>query len=275
MAAASATAPHRAPRIREGRADPFTRAFPRMLPAFPRRDGSPLAVLALPVARGPPGPPPEGGIRAAHTRRLPHRSQRRDRPHAHRAALRGREPARHHPRPQAPRRLDRAPRDEAVHGLDPRPPAPRADPLGVRGRPDLPPRGAPLHAERVHPGHGAPGERRGDDGDARVRPEAGRVARAAGRLHVSLLHRGLRHAGPRREGESREGEGGRLHEPDDDVRLQQALLRAARPLLRPPLQAARPRDALGKGRLPRRSASPASSRPSRSRRAARRTSPPR
>ncbi len=217
----------------------------------PGRDGSRLAVLALAVARGPPGPPPEGGFRAAHTRRLPHRSQRRNRPHAHRAALRGREPSRHHPRPQAPRRLDRAPRDEAVHGIDPRPPAPRADPLRVRGRPDLPPRGAPLHAERVHPGHGAPGERRGDDGDARVRPEAGRVARAAGRLHVSLLDRGLRHARPRREGEGREGEGGRLHEPDDDVRLQQALLRAARPLLRPPLQAAGPRDALGKGRLPR------------------------
>ena len=232
-------------------------------------------MLALAVARGPPGPPPEGGIRAAHTRRLPHRSQRRDRPHPHRAALRGRN------RPVIT--LDLKPLDasiaprvtQAVHRLDPRPPAARADPRRVRGRPRLPPRGAALHAERVHPGHGAPGERRGDDGDARVRPEAGRVARAAGRLHVPLLHRGLRHARPRREGEGREGEGGRLHHPDDDVRLQQALLRAARPLLRPPLQAARPRDALGQGRLPRRSASPASSRPSRSRRAAPPTSPPR
>ena len=43
---------------------------------------------------------------------------------------------------------------------------------------------------------------------------------------------------------------------DHDVRLQQALLRAPRPLLRAPLQAARRRDALRQGGLPLRCASP-------------------
>ena len=49
---------------------------------------------------------------------------------------------------------------------------PRAHPLRVRDRPHLPPRGAPLDAQRVHAGHGAPGERRGDAQPARVRAAA-------------------------------------------------------------------------------------------------------
>ena len=135
-------------------------------------------------------------------------------------------------------------------GSDPRRQPARADPVGVRGRPRLPPRGAPLDARRVHAHHRAPGERRGHAADAGVRAEGGRVARAARRLPLPELDRRLRHARPRGEGARGEGARGRLERPHHDVRLQQALLRAPRALLRPALQAARGGAARGQGRLP-------------------------
>ncbi len=52
------------------------------------------------------------------------------------------------------------------------------------------------------------------------------------------------------QGPGRQGHRGRVRDADDDVRLQQALLRAARPLLRPSLQAALGRAAGRPGGLP-------------------------
>ena len=57
-------------------------------------------------------------------------------------------------------------------------------------------------------------------------------------------------AGPRIEGAGRRGQGRPVHAPDHDVRVQQALLRAARQLLHETLQAARPGHGEPEGRLP-------------------------
>ena len=55
------------------------------------------------------------------------------------------------------------------------------DPRRVRGRLRVPPGRAAVDARRVHAGHRAPRQRRGHAEPARVRAEAGRIARPAGR----------------------------------------------------------------------------------------------
>jgi threonine 3-dehydrogenase len=64
-----------------------------------------------------------------------------------------------------------------VHRVDPRRGPARAHPLGVRGRPRVPPRRPALDALGVHAGAGARGERAGHAAPARVRAARGRVAR--------------------------------------------------------------------------------------------------
>ena len=125
-----------------------------------------------------------------------------------------------------------------VHRIDHRHEPARSHPRRVRSRPRVPPGGAALHTLGVHAGHRAPGERGRHAQPARVRAEAGRVARAPGRLRLPVVDRGVRAAGSRDEGARRPRQGRRVHASDDDVRVQQAVLRAARPLLRAPLQAA-------------------------------------
>ena len=66
--------------------------------------------------------------------------------------------------------------------------AARSHARGVRGRPRLPPRGAAVDALRVHAGHRAPRQRRGDAEPARVRPAA-RASRTAGRSSSSIPRR--------------------------------------------------------------------------------------
>ena len=66
----------------------------------------------------------------------------------------------------------------------------------------------------------------------------GRVARPPGRVHLPVVDRGVRAAEPRDEDARRPRARGRVHASDDDVRVQQAVLRAARALLRAALQAA-------------------------------------
>ena len=83
----------------------------------------------------------------------------------------------------------------------------------------------------------------------------GESARASGGLPLPLVDRGLRSAGPRNQGDSGRGTRTRVEQPDHDVRLQQALLRAPRTLLRPSLQAARRRNPFRQGRFPRHSLS--------------------
>ncbi len=85
-----------------------------------------------------------------------------------------------------------AARDPRVHRIDHRRGAARARPRGVRSRPRLPSGGAAVDAFRVHAGHRASRQRRGDAQPARVRAAPGRVARPAGHLHLSLVDRGLR-----------------------------------------------------------------------------------
>ena len=85
---------------------------------------------------------------------------------------------------------------------------------------------------------------------ARVRAARRRVARPAGRVRLSLVDRRLRPARRRDASARRRGPRRRLEPADDDVRLQQAVLRAARPLLRAALQAARRRAAGRPRRLP-------------------------
>ena len=81
---------------------------------------------------------------------------------------------------------------------------------------------------------------------AGVRAARGGVARPAGRLHLPVVDRRLRPAGPRDQGARRQGERRRVRAPDDDVRLQQAVLRAAGHVLRAALQAAVGRAASGR-----------------------------
>ena len=142
------------------------------------------------------------------------------------------QPADRHARPEAARAEAGGARPAAVRGLDPRRPPARADPGRVRGRAGVPPRGAPVDARRVHADDGAPGQRRGHAAPARVRAEGGRVARAA-RSCSSTRARSPPTGCPTSQTKARAG---RVAEdlwnaPDHDVRLQQALLRASRPLL--------------------------------------------
>ncbi len=69
-------------------------------------------------------------------------------------------------------------------------------------------------------------------------------------VHLPVVDCRLRPARSRDAGPGRRRRRGRLQPADDDVRLQQALLRAARPLLRPVLQAARRRARRRPRRLP-------------------------
>ena len=85
---------------------------------------------------------------------------------------------------------------------------------------------------RVHAGHGASRQRRRHAQPARVRAAAGRIARPAGAVRLSLVDRRLRAARPRGEGRAGARPRGRVRASDDDVRVQQAVLRAARALLR-------------------------------------------
>ncbi len=119
----------------------------------------------------------------------------------------------------------------------------------------LPPRGAAVDAIGVHAGDGAPGQRRRHAEPARVLAARGRVARPAGDVSLSLVDRRLRAAGSRDQAARRQGEGRRLQHAVDDVRLQQAVLRATGPLLREVLQAAGRRVAVGPRRFPLRAVS--------------------
>ena len=67
-----------------------------------------------------------------------------------------------------------------------------------------------------------------------------------------VVDRRLRPARSRNQGQGRQGARGGVQHADDDVRLQQAVLRTARALLRAPLQAAVGGAAGRQGRLPRR-----------------------
>ncbi len=73
-----------------------------------------------------------------------------------------------------------------------------------------------------------------------------------GHLPLSELHRRLRPPRCGHQGEGRQGPRGRVELPGHDVRLQQALLRAPRALLRRALQDAGPRVAVGARGLPQR-----------------------
>ena len=169
----------------------------------------------------------------AQTRRAHHRRGRRDRPRPDRASRRASEPRHRHARrragsiPSIARKVDR----EITGSILDR---------GVLERVlaefqvelDLSSGGPALDARRVHARGGAPGQRRRHAQPARIRAARGGVARPAGRLHVSVVDRRVRPAGPRHQDARGQGEGGRVGAPDDDVRLQQAVLRAARALLR-------------------------------------------
>ena len=146
--------------------------------------------------------------------------------------------AHHHARRQPARCVAGAARHPRVHRLDHRhrPARPRAG--GVRGGPRVSSRGAAVDAVRVHAGDRASRQRRGHAQPARVRAAPGRVARPSGGVHLSVVDCRVRPAESRREGARRARHRGSVRAADDDVRVQQAVLRAARPLLRAPLQAA-------------------------------------
>ncbi len=132
-----------------------------------------------------------------------------------------------------------AARPPRVHRFDHRRDLLDRDARGVRGRLRVSPRRAALDARRVHAGHRASCQRR----RARSTCSSSRRSRAnrtAGRscfIYPSSIA-DLRAAGPRDEGARRARARGRRSASDDDVRVQQAVLRGAGPLLRAPLQAA-------------------------------------
>ena len=101
---------------------------------------------------------------------------------------------------------------------------------------DLPPGGAALDPQRVHPRDGPPGQRGGHAGPAAAGRRAVAVARRAGAVHLPQLDRGLRACPTWRRRPPmpavREWE---WNYPAHDVRLQQAVLRAAGHLLQPVL----------------------------------------
>ena len=165
---------------------------------------------------------------------------------------RGRPAADHHPRPAS---RSSAPPAALVQQqypgsiLDEQPA--RAHPRRVRGRPRLPPRRAALDARRVH----ARRPRTRSTSRARCACSSSRrrrASRTAGRSSSSTRARSPPTACPTSTTKAarRARPRGRVERADHDVRLQQALLRAPRPLLRAPLQAARRRDAVRQGRLP-------------------------
>ena len=133
-----------------------------------------------------------------------------------------------HARRQPARARAGTPGSARVHGLDPRHLAARTNPGGIRGGARLPPGGAALDALGVHAADGASRQRRGHAEPARVRAARRGVARATGRLRLSLVDCRLRPAGPRDAGQRRARAGRRVDPSGDDVWLQQAVLRAAR-----------------------------------------------
>ena len=186
----------------------------------------------------------------AQTRRPHHRRQRRDRPRPDRAPRRRRRPADHHARPVPARpRTRRAVRHQFVGSILDTHLLERilaeyevdrvfhlAALLSTRSEftPDT------AHQVNVE----------GTLNTAGVRPEA-RASRTAGRS-CSCTRRSPPTACPTwttRRGPGRVSEDDFNHA-DHDVRLQQALLRAPRPLLRAALQAARRGHARRQGRLP-------------------------
>ena len=100
----------------------------------------------------------------------------------------------HHARRQPARRDAGAARRARVHRIDHRHQPARSHPRRVRGRSRLPSRRAAVDARRVHAGHRASRQRRRHAQPARVRAAAGRVARPAGRVRLSVVDRGLRAA---------------------------------------------------------------------------------
>ena len=139
----------------------------------------------------------------------------------------------HHARRQPARRVAGAAGATRVHRVDHRRRPARSHARGVRGRARLPPRGAALDAVGVHAGDGASRQRRGHAQPARVRA-ARRASRTAGRCCSSIRRRSPPTACPSLETKMRAGAvtEDQFAHADDDVRVQQAVLRAARTLLR-------------------------------------------
>ena len=113
------------------------------------------------------------------------------------------------------------------HGPVPARPGRRAS----RGGHGLSPRGAPVRARRARSRARPSGERRGDAQRASHGAEPVGAPRATRPVHLPELDRGLRSAVARGEARHRTDRRGAVERSHHDVRLQQALLRARRPLL--------------------------------------------
>ena len=213
-----------------------------------RRDRA-LVFVSCPDARLD-GTGPRAARAATPDRHAHHRRGRRGRPRADPRARRARRSARRRARhPRARSRSARPlPRDLHRRHLRSRPP--RTPPRDVRDHRDLPPRGAPLDTLGVHSRDRPRRQRRRHDESAEARGRAGAQPRDARALRLPLVHRRLRPARPADQGERGRRPRGRAPQPDHHVRLQQALLRAPRSLLRQSLPPARRGPHPGAARLP-------------------------